>query len=125
MPLIHNLRRGRAPPGNEAARLSRGGEARPKDFDNGNAPVSTRPSLDLQASRENRRLRRQCAVERVHRLGARVVYELLDEIDRYHDLGDDLDCRLDRYAALNPDVLRALGGDRLPAPPIHRVGGVG
>src|SRR5204863_9086737 len=69
-----------------------------------------------------RRLRRQRHVEQIHRLGARVIFELVDELDRAHGLGDDLDRRLQRYAALAPDLLAALGADRFPAAPLRVVG---
>jgi hypothetical protein len=59
----------------------------------------------------------------VHRLGPRVLFELIDELDRVHGLGDDVDRRLERYAGLDLDTLRALGGDRFPASPIRVVGG--
>jgi hypothetical protein len=51
------------------------------------------------------------------------MFELLDELDRHHDLGDDLDRRLDRYADLDPDILRALGADRFPPAPLRLIGG--
>jgi hypothetical protein len=40
-----------------------------------------------------------------------------------HGLGDDLDRRLEAYAALDPDLLVALGGDRFPPAPLRVVGG--
>jgi hypothetical protein len=70
-----------------------------------------------------RRLQRQRLVERIHAFGARVVFELVDELDRYHALGDDLDQRLERYAALDPGLLAALGADQFPAAPLRLVGG--
>jgi hypothetical protein len=69
-------------------------------------------------------LRRQRQVERLHALGARAVFELLDELDRHHRLGDDLDRRLDRYASLDPALVAAVGGDRFPHPALRVVGGV-
>lgn len=57
----------------------------------------------------------------VHALGARVVFELLDEIGRYHGIANDVDRRLERYAALDRGVLRAVGGDRFPPPPVWLV----
>jgi len=60
----------------------------------------------------------------VHALGARVTFELLDELIRYHpDLEDDIDRRLGRYADLDPELLRAAGADVFPRSPIHAVGG--
>ena|SRR5437762_5968669 len=69
-----------------------------------------------------RRLRRQRHVEKLHRLGARVLFELVDELDRHHGLGDDLDQRLEAFAALDPGLLAALGADRFPAAPLRLVG---
>ena len=68
-----------------------------------------------------RRLKRQRQVTAIHGLGARVVFELLDELDRRYGLGEGLDLRLERYAGINPDVLRAVGGDSFPAAPIHHI----
>src|SRR4051812_46150715 len=80
-------------------------------------PEDRRPPLWPQArvtSQELRRLRRQRAVECAHRLGARAVFELLDELARcYPEIADDLDRRLAAYAErLNPDLLQAIDGDR-------------
>jgi hypothetical protein len=66
-------------------------------------------------------LRRQRQVERICRI-PRLVAELLDEIDRHHGLGADLDRRLERFAGLDPDLLRALGGDRFPPSPMRAIG---
>jgi hypothetical protein len=65
-----------------------------------------------------RQLRRQRQVEHICRT-ARLVFELLNELDRYHGLGDDLDRRLARYAAIDHEILRALGGDRFPSMPLR------
>jgi hypothetical protein len=82
--------------------------------------IDIRPHLKAQ---ELCRLRRLRHVEQIHRLGARVLFELVDELDRHHGLGDDLDRRLQRYAGLDPEVLCALGGDQLPVSPVRIVGG--
>src|SRR5438067_12461555 len=78
--------------------------------------VDIRETLRNQAAR---RLRRQRHVEQVHRLGARVLFELVDELDRVHGLGDDLDRRLEAYAGLDPDLLAAVGADRFPVAPLR------
>ena len=80
---------------------------------------TTLTALRLAASR---RMRRQRYVERLCQLGPRVVAELLDELDRHHQLGGDLDDRLERYAQLDATVLAALGADRFPALPLRCVG---
>ena len=77
-------------------------------------------ALRAQASQ---RLHRQRLVERVHRLGARALFELVDELDRHYGLGDDLDRRLERYARLDHRLLAAVGGDRFPASPLRVAGG--
>ena len=77
-------------------------------------------SLRAQASQ---RLHRPRLVERVHRLGARAVFELVDELDRAHGLGDDLDCRLERFAALDHGRLAAVGADQFPPSPTRLIGG--
>ena len=48
---------------------------------------------------------------RLHRLGPRPLFEFLAEIER----GAPLIERLERYAALDGDFIRALNGDRLPS----------
>jgi hypothetical protein len=81
--------------------------------------LSTPSALLKQAAVQRRRRTR--LVERVHRLVPRVTFELLDEIACHHGLDADLDRRLERYARLDPEILRALGGDRFARSPI-RVG---
>ena len=84
-------------------------------------PVNT---ISAGQTQQRRRLRPQRQIERIHFLGARVLIELVDELDRYHGLGDDLDRRLEANAALAPDLLTALGGDRFPHAPLRFVGSV-
>ena len=72
-------------------------------------------------SQEVVRRQRQRLVELVHRLGPRVVYELIDHLDRDHGLGADLDRLLERFAGLDPEILRQVGGDRFVS--VHVVGG--
>jgi hypothetical protein len=69
-------------------------------------------------------LRWQRYLEAIHPLGARVEFEIWDEVARHHpELVDFLDARLGRFAALDPEVLRAVGGDAFPASPMRLVGG--
>ena len=75
----------------------------------------------MSAQTELRRQRRQRMAAAVHALGARVLFELIDEIGRHHDIDADVDRRLGRYAALDRNMLRAVGGDRLPPPPVWMV----
>ena len=65
-----------------------------------------------------RRPRRQRAVAAIHRLGPRVLAELLDEIGRHHGIADALEARVIRCAGLDPEILRAVGADRFALPPV-------
>ena len=53
---------------------------------------------------------------RIHALGPRPLYELLCEIAG----GAEPLSRFERYAALDPDIVRGLGGDVMP-PTVRRV----
>ena len=46
---------------------------------------------------------------------------LVDHIADRFGLEDEVDRLLDRFAGLSPDLLRAVGADHLPEPPIHLV----
>ena len=83
-------------------------------------PLNT---ISADKSQALARLRRQRHVEQIHRLGARVIFELVDELDRHHGLGDDLDRRPERYAALDDRLVAAVGADRFLASPQRVVGG--
>jgi hypothetical protein len=95
------------------------------DLDLSEGPDPTRRSCAWRAAGDDdfvNRLRRQRQIEAIHRLGARVIGKLLDEISRYHGIGDDIDRRLARYTRLpNLSLLRAVGGDRFPPVPLHAV----
>jgi len=64
----------------------------------------------------NTRLRPQRQCQTIGVLGARVLFELIDELDHVHGLAADLDASLERYSTLNPEILRVLRGDRMPHP---------
>ena len=66
-------------------------------------------------------LGRQRTVERIALLGPRIIFELLEEFKRYHDLGADLDRRLVRYAEFDTRLLRALRGDEFAPTPLRVV----
>jgi hypothetical protein len=82
----------------------------------------TRLSLAAARARETRALRRQQCVERIFRLGPRPVFELIQQLARSLD-DAEVDRLLVRFAALDPGILQALGGNRLPSLPIRLVGG--
>jgi hypothetical protein len=60
-------------------------------------------------------LRRQWLCTRINDLGPRVLYELIDELDRHH--------RLEAYANMDPELLWAVGADRIVPLPIFVIGG--
>jgi hypothetical protein len=61
-------------------------------------------------------------VQRIWRLGHRAEYELLEHLIGTFGLDEDaVDRILDRFAELDPVMLRALGADRLPPAPLHLV----
>jgi hypothetical protein len=73
---------------------------------NGNGPLHNLAKLREQATRRQRRRRMA---------GPRAFFEFIDELDRHFDI-PDIDRRLDRYADLDPDILRSLGANKFPAP---------
>jgi hypothetical protein len=56
-------------------------------------------------------------------LGARALGEFVDELVRNYpaEIGADIDRRFERYAAIDPQMLRAVGGDRFASPPLRVV----
>lgn len=61
-----------------------------------------------------RTLRLDRAAERLHALGPRAVAELLAAIDAPLST-------VERFAAIDPDMLRAVGGDRFPPAALYVV----
>jgi hypothetical protein len=55
---------------------------------------------------------------RVHALGVPVLYHLFSDLER----GADLRPTLEDYASLNPDFIRAFGGDKFSEPFVLRKG---
>ena len=84
-------------------------------------PSAGRPRVRPGESPLDTRLRRQRQVERVCRT-PRIVFELLEELDRYHDL-PDLDEWLEAYASVTHGVLGWLGGDQFAPLPFRVVAG--
>ena len=60
-------------------------------------------------------------VEHLHRLGPRAVAEFLIEIARGTGQSSFIMDRLQAYARLDPEILRAVGGDRFPPMPLGLV----
>jgi hypothetical protein len=66
--------------------------------------------------------REEWLATRLHALGPRALHEFLAELARHHpEIGEDLHRRLERYAALDPRILRQVGGDRFAPRPLWRV----
>ncbi len=66
------------------------------------------------------RVRFQQLTTHLHGLGPRSVGEFLEEIITAWPVpaGDVLE-RLERYAGLDPDIVRTVGVDRFPSPPLY------
>jgi hypothetical protein len=92
-------------------------QARAADSESTGDSNSGSALASLQAAALRHR-RREWQIQRIHTHGPRVVFELIDELDRCHGLGPDLYDWLARYAALDPGTSRAFGGDRFPASPV-------
>lgn len=66
-----------------------------------------------QAQARNRK-RRQRLVEHLHRLGPQPLFYVIREVEA----GANVDATLLAYSEIDPDFVRALGGDRFP-PAFH------
>jgi hypothetical protein len=88
-------------------------------------PVALAGAADRRCIKRGRPVeiqqRRQRQCDLIWRLGARVFFELIDEIDRHYQLGEELDLRLERHAELDPELLSVLGGDRFAPRPMPRL----
>jgi hypothetical protein len=66
-------------------------------------------------------LRFRHAVERLHRLGPRPLYEMLVEVGASRLIRTEIERQVERYAALDRAILHTVGGNRFPAAPLHLV----
>jgi hypothetical protein len=62
-------------------------------------------------------------VVKARRLGDRALYEMLLELSAVTGHRATVESVVARYAALDPDIVSALGGDRFPEQPTLRVVG--
>ena len=69
-----------------------------------------------------RDLRFQRDVEHLHKLGPRALHEFFSEVAAERGIRTYLEDQIGAFANLDPDVLQALGGDRMAPNPIRRVG---
>lgn len=109
---------GPAPPG---IKRGPGGGLAENDIGNAQSNNPPRPVFQARRASEARRLRRQRCAGRIWPLGDRVLFERVDHIAGRFGLEDELDHLLDRFAGLDPVVLRALGADKLPPLPIRQI----
>ena len=63
----------------------------------------------------------QRKVERVHRLGPRVLGEMLAELGAERSIMTIIDQKLDTYGKLHPEALEVTGGDRFWPAPLREV----
>ena len=84
-------------------------------------PEYSRDHRALQDSAEIGSARWERQIERLHRLGPRPTAELLIEIARDTGRPDIVVGRLQEYARLDSEIVRAVGGDRFPAMPFQVV----
>jgi hypothetical protein len=90
--------------------------------------LSSYGGVDLQEIKQNRpeaqalnaRLRRQRLVSHLHRLGPSPLGHFIREVEVA--TGADVTARLERYAEIDHEFVRALGGDRF-APSLHCIDG--
>ena len=66
-------------------------------------------------------LRRRRKVQLLHRLGGRVLGEFLAEIGAEYSIQTVIDQKLDTYAELELESLKAAGGSDFWQPPLHGV----
>jgi hypothetical protein len=86
--------------------------------------LSSYGGVDLQEIKQNRpeaqarnaRMRRQRLVLHLHRLGPSPLGHFIREVEVA--TGADVTARLERYAEIDPEFVRALGGDQF-APSLH------
>lgn len=61
------------------------------------------------------------AVEKLHAKGPRAVGELLAEIGAERSCRTEIEAKLERFAAIDDEVLHAMDANRMPTSPIHEV----
>jgi len=88
-----------------AAATSSQNSGRPTDLQAGSEHVAIVDLGDVRLQRD---------VEKVHRLGPRPLYEMMIELGHDRLLRVEIERLVARYAALDPAVVEALGGDRFP-----------
>lgn len=72
-----------------------------------------------QAAQRDLRFRRD--IIRLHRLGARVLFEALCEFGADRLCRTEIEALVARYAAIDPERVRLVGADRWPPTPLRAV----
>jgi hypothetical protein len=87
--------------------------------------VRSQSQRSLAALRRENLRRMQLAQQSrlLHRLGERAVFEAFDEISRRTRRRAVVERVVQAIAALDPDLVAALGGDRLPPSPLRLIQG--
>ena len=90
------------------------------DLSPGTMKVSTAPMVVVANTTTDPRFQR--LVEHLHALGPRPIGEFLLELAAGDpDMEITIQANLERYARLDADMVKAIGGDRFPAIPLHTV----
>ena len=79
------------------------------------------PDFPPEAPPHVRELKLRRDVERLHRLPARVTFELLCEIGATRQIQTHVEHCTATFANIDPAALVVTGGDRFPPPPIHEI----
>ena len=82
-------------------------------------PHTARPNKAPESAQRDLRFRRD--VLRLHSLGPRVLFELFAELGARRLLRTEIEQLVGCYAALDPEIVRAIGADRLPPLPPPRL----
>jgi len=107
-------------PGARAGAAGAGTRIAERQWGSDSTAATTAPAAARIGAQRDLRFRRD--VQRLHRLGARAVYELLSELAAKRLLRTEIEQLVGTYAQLDPKIVRAVGADRLPPlPPPHGV----
>jgi hypothetical protein len=102
---------------------SLGNAAPPDDVERRRPPQRAGATLQARRTAELRRLQRQRYAQRIWRLGDRVQFELVEKFIEHFGLDEEVARQiLDRFAGLDPEMLRTLGVDKIPHLPLRAVG---
>ena len=111
------------------AKLS-GANTTPTNFDPARHPIISRHWFGVEPLRSigqiaaevvaDLRFRRE--VQRLHRLGDRVLGELLAHLGAKHSIQTSIEQTVEHFTEIDSEVLQATGGDDFWQPPLHGVG---